>query len=520
MAKYILQLALAAFCHAFATAAESLSAFETMRGFTNVDNAITALQSGEAAQPSCPHMTDNYVMCITLEMSNDKTVFVAHPLIPEGTTLGSLKGTPDYQMGDSLVQSFKDALNCEEAGSYAMATYPWLSQIDFVTPVMATSVVKSFTVENRETMFACGSGPIHEEAMTAGTEALSDVSIWNTYQDPDATMGNQIIYAYSETTVSNEVEFPLFPPNPPGTTPGGFYDIDITPNPDSPLKGTITWTLKDNTGASHIVFPDGSGDRYYLIMDKFIFPPIKSAVIVGENNLNTKVTVPSYEDTQVIDMFRTGLPFPSLIQNNVIVMEVLPGSDLTELGQVIQVEYEFADANTKVDTKGTGDVEIWNTFQESHDTGGLETIYSYRQGSVSDGVEFTLFPPNPPGSPEGGFYDIDITMDPMTSKTGSITWTLKGNQGAGSLKLPFGSFDRYYLVTDQDIESATLVSGANLNPKVSVPFYEDKSDIVDLFMSGLPFPPVLRNNVILLEVQPGGDMTELGQVMEVQFTVF
>merc|ERR1712087_211274 len=114
--------------------------------------------------------------------------------------------------------------------------------------------------------------------------------------------------------------------------------------------------------------------------------------------------------------------------------------------------------------------------------------------------------------PEGGFYDIDISLDDMT-----ITWTLKDNKGAGHLVLGEGSFDRYYVVFDQSIASAMLVEKANLNPKVTVAYYEE-TDIADLFGSGLPFPEFLEDNIILLEVQPGGNMTEVGQMMKVKFS--
>ena len=164
-------------------------------------------------------------------------------------------------------------------------------------------------------------------------------------------------------------------------------------------------------------------------------------------------------------------------------------------------------------------VSIWNTFQEPEGTGGLETIYWFSEGIISDGVEFSLFPPNPPGTPEGGFYDIDISPDSMDPMKGTITWTLKDNKGAGHLVLDEGSYDRYYLILEDSVASASIVEGANLNPKVSVPAYEDKSNIADLFQSGLPFPAVLENNVILLEVQPGGNMTEVGQMMIVEYTL-
>ena len=346
--------------------------------------------------------------------------------------------------------------------------------------------------------------------------AEPDVSIWNTFQEEEGTGGLETIYWYSEAAISDDVEFHLFPPNPPGTPEGGFYDIDISPDSMDPMKGTITWTLKDNRGAGHVQLSEGSYDRYYVIFED----AVASASLVSSANLNPKVSVPAYEEkNEIADLFGSGLPFPSVLGNNVILLEVRPGGDMTELEQMMEVEYSLLSADAVMeDTPGTGAVAAWNTFEEVEGTGGGETIYWYSEGSISDGVEFSLFPPNPPGTPEGGFYDIDISMDSDDATKGTITWTLKDNKGAGHVVLGLGSFDRYYIVFDQTVASASLVEGANLNPKVTVPYYEDMSEILDLFGSGLPFPEVLDNKIIVLEVREGGDMSEVGQMMKVDFT--
>ena len=352
-------------------------------------------------------------------------------------------------------------------------------------------------------------------AKLAFAQTTTNVEIWNTFQEPEGTGGLETIYWFSEGIISDGVEFSLFPPNPPGTPEGGFYDIGISPDSMDPMKGTITWILKDNKGAGHLVLDEGSYDRYYLILED----AVASASIVEGANLNPKVSVPAYEDkSNIADLFQSGLPFPAVLENNVILLEVQPGGDMTEVGQMMIVEYtlESSDESTE-ESPGVGAVSMWNTFEEPEGTGGLETIYWLSQGTISDGVEFTKFPPNPPGTPEGGFYDIDISIDDEDATKGTITWTLKDNKGAGHLKLDFGSFDRHYVVFDQAVASASLVEGSNLNPKVTVPYYEETS-VADLFGSGLPFPSVLGDNIVLLEVQPGGDMTELGQVMIVDVT--
>ena len=65
----------------------------------------------------------------------DDTTFIDHPLVPPGTTLGSLKGTPDYEMGKGLITAFTEATNCSSDSNFGLATYDWLSASDSATPV-------------------------------------------------------------------------------------------------------------------------------------------------------------------------------------------------------------------------------------------------------------------------------------------------------------------------------------------------------------------------------------------------
>ena len=355
-----------------------------------------------------------------------------------------------------------------------------------------------------------------EEFSTLNVNISLRASIWNTFQDDESTNGLEIMYAFREATISNDTEFSLFPPNPPGTPDGGFYNIDITPDTISPLKGNITWTLKDNLGAGHLVLDEGSYDRYYVILED----AVASASLVRRSNLNPKVSVPSYEEKgEIADLFMTGLSFPPVLGNNVILLEVRPGANMTELEQVMIVEYTLLSSDESgQESVGTGVVSIVNTFEEVNGTGGLETIYWANEDIINNDVEFLLFPPNPPGTPEGGFYDIDISIDDEDTSKGTITWTLKDNRGAGHLVLDAGSFDRYYLFFDETLASASLVEGSNLNPKVSVPYYEQMDEIVDLFDSGLEFPSLLNDKIMLMEVQPGANMTQIDQIIRVDIT--
>ena len=66
------------------------------------------------------------VKCISAPEDIDDTIFVVHPVVPGGVTLGGLKGTPDYDIGLGMVQAFRDAVECD--GSWGLAKYMWPSQ--------------------------------------------------------------------------------------------------------------------------------------------------------------------------------------------------------------------------------------------------------------------------------------------------------------------------------------------------------------------------------------------------------
>jgi len=80
------------------------------------------------------------VSCISVEDDIDETTFLVHPLVPSGTKLKELAGTPDYDLGKGKVEAFIDAVSvrdCVESGNIGVATYPWLSETDSTSPVSA-----------------------------------------------------------------------------------------------------------------------------------------------------------------------------------------------------------------------------------------------------------------------------------------------------------------------------------------------------------------------------------------------
>ena len=171
-------------------------------------------------------------------------------------------------------------------------------------------------------------------ALSVAPSVGVDVQLINTFQ-PGEEVLVEIPYFEATATVGDEVEFTLFPPSPDDPTTG-FYDIDISMDRG---EGTMTWTLKDNSGASHLVFPAGSFDRYYAV-----FPEscrLTSASLTTAD-IRSEASVPEYEEkTLGPDMFSTGIDFPEVLGNNVLKMFVVNGANLTALEQQIVVTFEY-----------------------------------------------------------------------------------------------------------------------------------------------------------------------------------
>lgn len=154
---------------------------DMVKAADNIENAITSFQAlGNEEQPPCVDPLKNYVTCFDVQDDIDETTFIDHPVVPTGTTLGSLKGTPDYELGKSKINAFIDATSgCDEVGKFALADYEWLSADDIATPVLATSVVMDFKAPvgwwEKDVIafdddieigtYVCGSNPINESPL-------------------------------------------------------------------------------------------------------------------------------------------------------------------------------------------------------------------------------------------------------------------------------------------------------------------------------------------------------------------
>ena len=61
--------------------------------------------------------------------SLDDTQILAHPFVPAGITFGQLKGTPSYDSGSDIYDTFAAAVGeCDGVGKTTMATYDWQSE--------------------------------------------------------------------------------------------------------------------------------------------------------------------------------------------------------------------------------------------------------------------------------------------------------------------------------------------------------------------------------------------------------
>merc|ERR1719203_1503734 len=292
--------------------------------------------------------------------------------------------------------------------------------------------------------------------------------------------------------------------NPPPQE-GGFYHIDVTEN-------TITYTLMDNTGATDVVIPEGRTDAYYL----FLPNDVESVEVVSSDNIIVTATIAEAGPSPtIIDMFGSGLVFPETLGDNVIYIEIQVGTDLSEVGQQIKINYSLKEdqyicaSGPLLET--SMDVNIWNIFTDSEITQGASIIYDFRPGVLADDVEFPLFPMNPPPQ-EGGFYHIDLTLS-------TITYTLMDNTGATDVVIPEGRTDAYYLFMPSAVKSVEVVSSDNIIVTATIAEAGASPTIIDMFGSGLVFPETLGDNVIYIEIQVGTDLSELAQQIKINYSL-
>jgi len=192
-----------------------------LKGFYNLQNALDNLdRENDDLQPACMDPITNYVKCLNIPDDIDETTFLVHPVVPVGTQLRVLKGTPDYDLGKNMIEALRDALkndSCHEVGHVNVAKYPWLSNLDESTPVTAYSVVMEFMgatgwrtsldgVELPSSFrerYMCSTGPILEEYASSG-DNLNPILVNG---KPDEDVEEEDVLA--EETVEEPVDEPV-----------------------------------------------------------------------------------------------------------------------------------------------------------------------------------------------------------------------------------------------------------------------------------------------------------------------
>ena len=320
--------------------------------------------------------------------------------------------------------------------------------------------------------------PFNIEIIELESSTDKTVSVYNSFEDATLTGGQQAFYgAAGPTVISDDVEFPQFI---------NFYDIDVT-------DFGLTMTLFNNSDAADLLLPDGRFDRYYFAFDEDMSNVNISGGSPGLTAGASVTPLPAGYTLPLEDLFGTGYPLPVTLPNGGFVLELGGGTDLTELGQTISVDFGFSG------------VSVYNSFEDATLTGGQQAFYGAAGPTViSDDVEFPQFI---------NFYDIDVNDC-------GLTMTLFNNSDAADLLLPDGRFDRYYFALEQDMSNVSISGGApGLTVGASVtPLPAGYTlPLEDLFGTGYPLPVTLPNGGFVLELGGGTNLTELGQTISVDF---
>lgn len=166
-----------------------------------------------------------------------------------------------------------------------------------------------------------------DDDTTTPTSFLGDtVTVANTFEDATLTGGAQTIYGLSQPTpISDpEVELPNYI---------NFYDMDFSAN-------SLTMTLVNNSDAADLVLPENRFDRYYV---GFASNTVTSVTLDGTDELNEFATVsvlPAGFTLEASDLFDTGIAVPVDFSQGGILVELGAGTDLTNTGVTVTVNFE------------------------------------------------------------------------------------------------------------------------------------------------------------------------------------
>ncbi len=167
--------------------------------------------------------------------------------------------------------------------------------------------------------------PFNIDIIVLESSSDNTVSVYNSFEDATLTGGQQAFYgAAGPIEISDDIEFPQFI---------NFYDIDVT-------ESGLTMTLFNNSDAADLVLPNDRFDRYYFAMDQEM-PNVR--ISGGSPGLTIAATVtplPAGYEIPLSDLFATGYPLPVTLPNGGFVLELGGGTDLTDLGQTISVDFK------------------------------------------------------------------------------------------------------------------------------------------------------------------------------------
>ena len=248
--------------------------------------------------------------------------------------------------------------------------------LDIPTDILPSSISTPIEFENGGLLVQYGPGTdltnlgisatINFEEDTSEESILGDsATVVNTFQDPVFTGGVQTTFGKigGPEIITDDVEFPNFI---------GFYDIDISDT-------SLTMTLVDNSQAADLILPDDRFDRYYIEFDT---STIASASLNGLSELNEFATVevlePGFVLDTPVDIFETGISTPIQFETGGLLVQLGPGTDITNLGVSANIDFVKA-SSVIINETGTPESDRLNGAE------GDDTIIGLAGNDTIDG---------------------------------------------------------------------------------------------------------------------------------------
>jgi len=247
--------------------------------------------------------------------------------------------------------------------------------LDVATDILPSGISTPIEFENGGLLVQYGPGTdlrnlgvsatINFEEDTSQESVLGDsATVVNTFEDSVLTGGVQTTFGEigGPTIITDDVEFPDFI---------GFYDIDISDT-------SLTMTLVDNSQAADLILPEGRFDRYYIEFDT---STMASASVNGVSELNEFATVEVLEPGFLLeaeDLLGTGISTPIQFETGGLLVQLGPGTDLTNLGVSANIDFVKA-SSVIINETGTSESDRLNG------AGGDDTLVGLAGNDTIDG---------------------------------------------------------------------------------------------------------------------------------------